>query len=160
MARPLVIQGTTFNYPENGEDPQWGQDATDWAEAVTEALSLLLGPNDILPRSANILNNQAAPVLIRGFFFNPAEVRAANIQYTIFRQTDTQTVVENGEMLLNYNATAPVNEKWKISQDRSGNTFTLFTITDDGQFYYTTNDLTGANYTGTLRFQAKSLTNV
>lgn len=160
MAIELELQGTTYEIPSPGEDPNWGESLSAYLSAVNEALSLLLGPNDILPRSANILNDQAAPVLIRGFFFNPAEVRAANIQYTIFRQTDTQTVVENGEMLLNYNAAAPVNEKWKISQDRSGNTFTLFTITDDGQFYYTTNDLTGANYTGTVRFSAKSLTNI
>lgn len=160
MPISLNIQGTIYEVPVPGEDPNWGEGFTAWVQAITDTVNLLLGPDDILPRSSNILNDQAAPVLIRGFFFNPATVRAANIQYTIFRQTDTQTVVENGEMLLNYNATAPVNEKWKISQDRSGNTFTLFTITDDGQFYYTTNDLTGANYTGTVRFSAKSLTNI
>lgn len=156
----LVIQGTTYEIPSPGESPDWAEGLLAWIQAINEAVNLLLGPDDILPRSANLLNNQAAPVLIRGFFFNPATVRAANIQYTIFRQTANTTVVENGEILLNYNGDAPATEKWKISQDRSGNAETLFTITDDGQFYYTSSDIVGANYTGTLRFQAKSLVNI
>lgn len=156
----LVIQGTTYEIPSSGEDPNWAEGLLAWIQAINETVNLLLGPDDILPRSANLLNNQAAPVLIRGFFFNPATVRAANIQYTIFRKTDSTTVVENGEILLNYSADAPVNEKWKISQDRNGNSQILFTITDDGQFYYTSSNLVGANYTGILKFQAKALSQI
>lgn len=156
----LVIQGTTYEIPSSGEDPNWSEGLLAWIQAINETVNLLLGPDDILPRSANLLNNQASPVLIRGFFFNPATVRAANIQYTSFRKTDSSTLVENGEILLNYSADAPVGQKWKISQDRNGNSGILFTITDDGQFYYTSSDLTGANYTGTLRFQAKALTQI
>lgn len=34
MSIPLVINGTTYSYPETG-DVNWGADATDWASAVT-----------------------------------------------------------------------------------------------------------------------------
>jgi len=40
MALPLVVDGVTFNYPEPG-DRGLAQEATDWADAVTDAVANL-----------------------------------------------------------------------------------------------------------------------
>jgi len=40
MALPLVVDGVTFNYPEPG-DRGLAQEATDWADAVTNAVATL-----------------------------------------------------------------------------------------------------------------------
>lgn len=40
MSIPLVVNGVTYNYPEEG-DEEWGDDATAWAEAITAAVSSL-----------------------------------------------------------------------------------------------------------------------
>lgn len=40
MALPLVVDGVTFNYPQPG-DRGYAQDATDWANAITDAVATL-----------------------------------------------------------------------------------------------------------------------
>ena len=158
MSIPLNIRGTVYNYPQPGEDQGvYGDEATSWAEAVTETLDLLLSGNDILPTAFLVENDVNTPTIIRGLYFNPGQVRAANISYSVYRQTDSGSVVESGELLINYDANATVNEKWKVLQRTNGEAGIIITAQDDGQFYYQTTNLLGTNYTALLRFSARSL---
>ena len=157
MSVKLTILGTTYEFPQNGDAAAWGEAVTAWAQAVTEFLTLIIDPNDILPTEENILNDQSADVIVKGLVFNSAEVRAANITYSILRSTDDFDVVETGTLLLNYDADAPVNEKWQFTQTTNDDAGVILSVTDAGQFYYKSNDLTGANYSGTIRFSAKVL---
>lgn len=159
MPIKLNVRGTVYNYPQAGEDPTWGKEAAEWATAVTETIALLVGPNDILETSFIIENGQVTPELVRGLYFNPVEVRAANISYSVYRTTALTSIVETGEMLISYDANAPVNEKWKVVQRVNGNAETLFTVDDTGQFFYTSSSILGVNYTGLMKFYAKSLSN-
>lgn len=153
----LKILGTTYEIPVPGESPQWGESLTAYLVALNEFLTLLVNPNDILPTDDLLLNNQPVEVLIKGLAFNSALIRSANINYTITRSTDTQTKVETGVLLLDYNADAPVNEKWSFIQNRNEDAGVILSVTDAGQFYYTSNDLTGANYSGVINFSARVL---
>ena len=158
MAIKLRLLGTTYEIPENGDAPSWGEAITSYLQAVNEYLLLIIDPNDILPTEETILNNQPTDTLIKGLLFNSALVRSGNIVYSIFRKTDTQTVVETNTLLLNYEADAPMGEKWKFtSNSNDSSSGVLISVDDSGQFYYKSNDLTGANYEGSVVFQAKIL---
>lgn len=157
MSIPLNVRGTVYDYPTSGQDPGWGGPATDWAQAVTETLTLIVGPNDILQTSFSINNNQTTSELVRGLYFNPTQVRAANINYSVFRSTASSTTVETGELLITYDATQSVNQKWKITQRSNGSAGVLFTLDDSGQFFYTSSNIAGTSYSGILRFTARTL---
>jgi hypothetical protein len=157
MAIKLIIQGTTYNYPSSGEDPNWAEETSSWAQAVTDALELLVGPNDILQTSFVIDNNQTSDSIIRGLYFNPTQVRAANINYSIYRSTDSGSLVETGDLLVTYDANNASGQKWQVSQRTNGNSDVLITVNDSGQFYYTSSNMTGTNYSGIMKFTAKAL---
>lgn len=157
MAVKLVLLGTTYEIPSPGESPNWGEALTAYLTAVNEFLTLIIDPNDILPTEENILNNQPSDVLVKGLVFNSSLVRAANVTYSIIRETDSSTVVETGVLLLNYDPDAPATEKWQFTQTVNDNAGVILSVTDAGQFYYQSNDLTGANYTGTIKFTSKIL---
>lgn len=157
MPIKLNVRGTVYNYPIAGEDPNWGNEATELIVALVDTVALLVGPNDILETSFIIENGQVTSELVRGLYFNPVEVRAANISYSVYRTTALTSVVEAGEMLISYDANAPVNQKWQVIQRVNGNAATLFTVDDTGQFFYTSSTIAGVNYTGLMKFTAKAL---
>lgn len=69
MAKKLTVGGTVYNYPVEGEDAgRYGEDASSWAEAVTDTISIINGPGDILQTNFNIDNNQTTFANITGFY--------------------------------------------------------------------------------------------
>jgi hypothetical protein len=160
MSIPLVVNGTTFNYPSPGEDSGlWGEDATGFAVEVASVLSTLLAPGDILQTTFTVANNVAVASNINGLLFDSSQVRAANITYSVYRKTDSFTSgnTESGTIYINYDNNASSGNKWKIYQQTNGNAGIVFSILDSGQFQYTSTDITGANYIGDMRFSAKTL---
>ncbi len=159
MPVPLTIQNTTFNYPVQGEDPQWGQEATDWAQAVTDVLATLLGVGDILQTTVTINNNVAIAINVNGLLFDPSLVRAANINYSVYRTSSTNTsgFSEEGTIYIIYDNNAASGSKWTLSQRTNGNSGVVFTITDLGQVQYTSSDIGTTTYSGTMKFAAKAL---
>lgn len=159
MSIPLNVNGTTYNYPSPGDNPSWGEDATGWSQAVTAVLATLLAPGDILQTSFTVQNNVTSASNVNGLLFDPAQVRASNIVYSVYRKTDSVTSgnVENGTLYINYDTNASSGNKWTLSQQKNGEAGITFSITDAGQFQYTTTNIAGANYIGQMKFTAKSL---
>ena len=157
MSTKLVIHGTTYEYPDAGETPDWGNDAAEWAAAVTEALNLLVSSSDILQTSFVIANNQTAPELVRGLYFNPSQVRAANISYSIYRTTDSSSLIESGDVLITYDPKLSTGQRWVCAFRTNGSADVILTIDDSGQFSYTSSNLSGTNYAGVMKFTARSL---
>lgn len=155
----LTIQGNTYEYPVPNEDPNWSGDATDWAEAVTDALSTLLGTGDILNSSVNISNNASSATDITGLIFDPGQVRAANITFSVYRESDSTTsgYSETGTIYITYDNNAATNSKWILNKVGVGDSGMNFTILDTGQVQYTSNDIGSAGYSGVMKFSAKSL---
>lgn len=156
MAKTLIINNTPYNYPTAGDEPGWGGEATGWAEAVTDVLADLLGPNDILETAFNIANNQTTFADITGLTFNAASVRAAEITYSIFRISTPNPSgnTETGTIQLIYDN----NIGWSINQGNIlGSGGLTFNVTPAGQLQYKSTDIGTLNYTGTLKFRAKSL---
>ena len=155
ISTPLTVNNTQFNYPVAGEPKGWGEDATAWATEVTAVLNDLKGPNDILQSSFTITNNQVSFIDIVGLLFDPASVRRATINYNISRSTDSSTIVESGNLEITYN---PDLGQWYLSRDDDGNVPNVeFDVTNSGQVQYTSSNLSGLNYEGTITFRAKTL---
>ena len=161
MAIPLTLNGVTYNYPENGEDPNWSEDATGLIVAIVDTLNTLVAPGDILSTTATINDNVAVPVDVNGMNFDPTLVRATNVTYSIYRiSTDNPSGnTEDGTIFLNYDNSAAPGSKWLLSQRTNGNSGVVFTITDLGQVQYVSNQIDngGGGYSGVLNFAARSL---
>jgi hypothetical protein len=41
MARTFTVSGTPYSFPDQGGNPPWGEEVTDWAQAVTDLLGTL-----------------------------------------------------------------------------------------------------------------------
>lgn len=159
MAKSLNIRGTTYQYADPGDDPGWGQENSDWAEAVTDVINSLVSDNDILETSGIIQNNVIVPLDLNRLLFDPGAVRAANVDYAIYRTSNSNPTdfSETGTIYLVYDDNALSNAKWLLNQRTSGNSGVVFNILDSGQIQYTSSDIGSSGYTGTITFQAKTL---
>jgi hypothetical protein len=155
MAKNLQIGSNIYSYPEEGENPGYGEDATAWAEAVTDALQNVQGPNDILATSSTLTNNQATPADINDLTFNTGAVQYTFIEYLIKRVYDSgvTTVVESGQIFGNYDGSTFVMTR---KADGSAEAGIEITVTNAGQFQYTSTDL--ANHTSSvIKFKARTI---
>jgi hypothetical protein len=160
MARQFTIRNKTFNYPSPGESPGWGEDATDWAEEVTDVLSTLSSAGDIPVTSATILNNQSSAANVPGLLFDPSVVRGAEIPYTITRTGTVSaapvTLVEKGQIQIVYNGSS-----WELVRASVGDAEVTFSITNAGQFQYVSNDISSGagvtGYSGNVKFEASTI---
>lgn len=152
---PLVVNGTTYNFPNKGQDPDWAAEVTRWATDVTFVLNTIIGIGDIAETTTTIGNNQTSATNVLGLKLFGANVKHAIIQYSIFRQHTVSSVVlgfsETGTIIATLNEFAATN-LWNIAHNYVGDTQTLLTITDDGQFKYTSSNLTGTLYSGKMIF--------
>lgn len=155
----LTINNITFEYPAPGADPGWGEDATGWAEAVTEAINSLLGVGDILETTFNVGNDVSVAEEVTGLAFNTSTVRAATIDYSIYRTSDANPSgnAETGSITIVFDDNAPATEKWIMVQKADGDAGVEFFISDAGQFSYTSTDIDSTNYSGILKFKARTL---
>ena len=153
MSKPLVIDGVTYNYPENRDPPGWGEDASNWAEAVTITVQSFAGPGDILPSIATI-NNDTSLHSVNGLFFDAVISRSAVAEYAIVRTTNTVEKVESGTLYLTYK---PISLSWDIVQVGGVDAEVTLQITSGGQVQYTcASVITGTGYSGTIRFRART----
>lgn len=157
MARTLIINGIPFEYPDANDEPGWGGQATDWAEAVTDAITDLVGPDDILETSFTVANNQLTFTDVTGLVFDGSSVRASDVTYSVYRISDANPSgnAESGILRVVYDNNA-VNP-WSITQGPVvGYSGISFDITNLGQIQYKTTDIGSVNYLGILKFSAKS----
>lgn len=112
------------------------------------ALKSLLGFGGDTQISQEILNNDG-PISIEGVLFDKDNIKAAEISYDVSRRTDDSNIHETGKIYATWNEDA---ELWRLSIAAFGDDAGLdFRILTTGQVQYTSNDLTGTNYSGTIR---------
>ncbi len=159
MSISLTVGNKTYNYPTDGQDPNWAEEASEWAEAVTNVLATLVSAGDILQTTATINNNVAVATNVNGLLFNPTNVRAANVEYSIYRISTANPSgnAESGTLYLIYDTNAGSGSKWTLSQRVNGNAGITFSITDAGQVQYLSTDINATGYSGTMKFAAKTL---
>lgn len=154
MPKKLIIGSEEFEFPVQGENPDYGEEVTSWAEAVTDALTSVVGPNDILETTAAIANNITTFTSIPGFNFSTSEVRAINAEYIVERTTSSPSakLVESGYIEGYYDGTS-----WGISIRSTGDAGIELNITSSGQIQYKSSNLVGTGYVGTIKFLASTI---
>lgn len=220
MGRSLVVGSETFDYPNNNEDPGYGEQASDWANAITDILSSLTSAYDILDTTASLTNNQSSAASVTGLSFSSTVTRSFIIDYTVYRYADTNTITayadgSGGKVVVtmaahglsdgntvvisgstNYNGTFVISDvttntfeitdtwvaddaagtykaysresgkilgvydgisAWIFTNEYNGNAGVDFNVTTAGQVQYFTTSIAGSNYTGTIKFRAKTI---
>lgn len=154
----IIIAGTPINFPDTGNSPVWSDAVIQFAQTVAQTLNGIVGPFDIEPQIYNMVANLNTNVAISNLQFPVSNVRSANIRYDVSRSTNSTSVYEAGNILIDYNPNNPIGNKWSISQDFIGNADITFAITDTGQFTFTTTTISGSNHVGQIAFAATTLT--
>lgn len=160
MSVTLIVNNIPFEYPTPGTEPGWGEPATGWAEEATAVLTELLGPSDIAETTFNIQNNISVFTDVAGLKFNTGTVRAAQINYSIYRVSTAAPSghAEAGIINIIYDNAAAPGSKWQFAMSGIVGTGGLtFNITDLGQVQYKSTDINSVGYSGILHFRAKTL---
>lgn len=99
-----------------------------------------------------ILNNQSTAVNLDGVILDPQVIRSFVMNYSVQRKTDTASseVVEVGQFRAAYNSQAGT---YVLSQDGAGSSGVDLSVQPSGQIQYTSTDITGANYVGSLTYK-------
>lgn len=136
----------------NGDDV-----VADWWNALRLAgvsLEGFVGGGFITNDNFTLTNNQVASN-VTGLSFNSAVYTSVIINAEIRRATATQEKVWSGRIIMIWRAfTSTWDVQWEGVGDETGVTFTIVTVSTTGQLQYATDNLTGATYTGQLKFKA------
>lgn len=149
----VSIQGTTYNLPQQGESPAWGDDLQSLILALVSVSNSVVGGADILTTNFSLPQVQASAANIVGLTFNSTLVRSAIISYSIYRSTSTNEVSECGQIYITYKSSAGT---WELAQNYVGTSGVVFIMLPSGQMQYTATTIVGTTYAGKLKFQAKS----
>lgn len=153
----VTLQGTTYDIPKNATNPSWGEQLNDYLRALGVAFSTLVGPADIAETVAGIVNNQGTDTNIIGLSFDVATVRAAVVEYAIFRTTDSAVKKEQGVLQFLYDDAASTGFKWTITRDSNSDAGVTIEVTDAGQAVYQSDSMAGANYSGVMVYRARGI---
>jgi hypothetical protein len=116
------------------------------------AIENFLGGGFIIETSFTLANNQAVAANVTGLVIDSASYKAAHIFVRIQRKTDSSEVVSVGVLKAVYRTATTT---WEILDELSGDyTGVTFSITSAGQVKYTSTNIAGTNYTGTMKFKA------
>jgi hypothetical protein len=154
LAITLTVNNIPFDYPENGENPPWGENATGWAAEVTKVLNSLKGTSDILETAAIIANNVTTLTDIPDFKFNPTIVRSFAVRGNIYRTSGAIELAEEFVLVGLRTSTG-----WILQQDGIGNSGVTFDITLQGQVQYKSSNLTSGLYSGLIKFRGIGILN-
>lgn len=163
MALQLVVNGVPYTYPVEGTNPQWGEGASDWAEAVTNLIGTLVGEFDILNTNFVPANNVTTAEPVIGLIFSTLVTRSVEIEYTCYRISEdsgsgVSELSERGKLQLVRNSNA---NTWDLAQQKVGDSGIDFEITSNGQINYKTSNMPAdTSYLSNLNFSAKVIVQV
>ena len=156
----ITIGSTIISFPDSRESPNWSESVIQFAEAVAAQLSIATGTYDVAPQSMTIdAYNNASNVDIPALSFPASNVRAAFINYTVYRSTNSANGDEAGDLIIVYNPNNSVGMKWTVTQgNKTGKGASIaFNVTDTGQVQFTTSALAGTSHAGKIGFYAKAI---
>ena len=153
MSIELVVGGTVYNFPVTNQDPNWAEEVSGWAEAVTNVLDTIVGTGDISLTNFPLDNAQTGSFAnINGFLFDQTQVRAVSATYRIQRTDGSTYLVEKGNIELVYN---PQTAAWSMQRDIVGDAKVYIDVTSTGQLQYKVISLPGQT-DGFIRFETVS----
>jgi hypothetical protein len=151
MPKILTVGTDEFEFPLEGENAGYGSEVTDWAEAVTGALSTVERPGDIINKTAIIADSQPSFTAIPEFTFSSAIVASFEAKYYVQRTSTAGSKREAG-FIEGYHD----GSDWIIAIRTIGDGGIDLDINSTGQVRYkTSSSLGGTSYTGFIKFEAK-----
>ncbi len=149
MSKKLTIGSESFDYPVTGT-PNYGEEATGWAEAVTDAVAEFFGPGDIKTTETLLQNNNTGDV--SGLSFDTSFVQRIKVEGIITRKfnsspTQTESFVSEGS----YNGT-----EFNITVEFSGEDTEVELFMLGGQFRYTSADIADTSEL-TIKYKATTI---
>lgn len=87
---------------------------------------------------------------ITALLFSVSTTRSAQIKYTVFRSTSTNTAYETGNMIVTYSSANGVGNLFELTQERQGDALINFNVTDAGQVQYTCSTVAGTSHVGKI----------
>jgi hypothetical protein len=151
MATQVTINGSTFNIPNQGSNPPWGEELSDLLIALVNVVNSTSGSADILLTNFNVANNQASAANVTGASWDTSQVRSFIMEYSIYRSSTTTEMSEVGNLYGTYKTSSGT---WDISQTYGGTSGIVFSITPAGQLQYISSNFSGSSYVGKLKFKA------
>lgn len=157
MSIQINIQGTLIDFPSSGQSPNWAPAIIEFAQAVEQALSSVVGPYDVPPQVIDIQNGVSNSDIL-ALSFATSVVRSFQIRYSIYRESSvpSELEAEAGGMLAVYDGSS-----WELQRDYVSNKNTspsvTFAISATGQISYSSISLTSLGYSGKLSFAAQAL---
>lgn len=151
----LKVNNEIYSYPDAGQEPGYGSDATGWAEAVTDVLDSLAGSGTINETQSIIENNILTNQAIAGLVFSSSLTKSATVFYRIERDTNSITpLVEQGTLVVVLNGST-----WELTREISaGNPAgVVMDIDNTGQVVYTSTNLSGTGYVGIIKFKTTGI---
>lgn len=127
-------------------------DVSWWNTLRTAGLALqnLLGGGTIAQTTFTVANN-TGPSNVTGLTVSSATCLAATVKYQMRRVTDSSERITKGVLHLFYRN---LTSAWDIVQESEGDeSGVTFSVTAGGQVQYTSDDHTGANYSGSMKFK-------
>lgn len=153
MSTTVTVNNTTFTLPAQSDNAPWGADLSDLIAALVEVANTVVSVGDIAATTFTLANNISSAASVTGLTFDISTILSSTITYTVYRTTDSNEVTERGVILLAYKPTA---NTFELAQYHVGDAGVEFTVNSSGQFLYTSSNIAGTNYAGTLKFSAKS----
>lgn len=154
----ITIQSQVINFPDSGTSPNWASSVTQFAQAVEDALSSVVGPFDVGSQIQIIdASNPGTNVNLTNLNFPISTVRGAFIRYSVSRTTNSTSAFESGNLMVVYNPDGSIGSKWEMVRDYVGDGQITFNITDTGQVQFSTTALAGINHEGRISFVAQAL---
>lgn len=132
--KKLQVVNEEFDYPITGSS-NYGEEATGWAEAVTEVLKEVSGPGDISTRPGTLelfAGNEYSTGIIEGLIFDPLYVQKVEVKGILTRDfTDGSSYIESFtiEGVLK-------GSIFDIQSEFVGDDTEVSFYTTSGQFYY------------------------
>lgn len=156
MTKKLQVSDEVFEYPEQG-DLNWAEGATGWAEKITEVVSNVVGPDDILLREAPLVNGQLTPANINGLTFDASRVQQTIVEGLLIREY----TVGSGKPLEAESFRAEgvytgTDFIISVSYDGNEDVGVILDVDATGQFTYTSEDKTDTD-TLTIKFRGQAI---
>jgi hypothetical protein len=155
LSKQVTVNGNNYTLNQQGDNPPWGEQQSELIEALVDVAGSVVGTGDILQTSFNLSNNVSSVTNVTGLQFDPAQVRSAIIEYSIYRSTSSAEASECGTMLVTYSSVAAT---WEVARYSVGEAGITFTLTAGGQGQYTSTNMAGTGHSGLLKFRARAFT--
>lgn len=158
MAVTITISGQVIDIPSSGQSPNWSEGVIEAFQAIEAALESVSGPFDVPPQVQPLDSyNPGTDIALQNAEFPTSDVRSVELIYSVFRQTTTTTVYEQGTLKAIYSPDNPVSQKWEVVRFGGGDGQIDFTFQDTGTVVFSTTTIGGSNHTGFVTFTAKAL---